>query len=345
MVVPIQQPVQQKQTAAPQPQQQNRLTGTQRVGNMDVAFAPDTPMASRQAFMADPVKPEGQIAQYNRNAMAEADRQEYNRSKEQGQGQDLFTPENSPNMGWKERTALNEQKLRNQGGMDEARLSSDTTYGTTRLNNENQLENTRLTGKNSLANTNMQGNQNLALEAVQGRNTMANTRLTGEIDSEQAREQRAAEAQAANRLLHGEMLKEGKITGGEANRLNIAQGDSAPDYNGIRIEPETADRGNQYDYVAPEYDTAGKEVIKPGGAFDKRAGRLIPFGQEPAVDQQQPATLQLPPERMRVYDQHRQSLEAVKDSPEAVRNRLEAIFLSDPDLYDALLLQLSNDGW
>jgi len=98
------------------PPEQANPDGVQRVGNMDVTFAPETTAAQKQAFLTDPVKPEGQMIQYNNRALAEADRQEFNRNKEQNGMPELLTRENAPDMGWKSRQAINNQDSRDGAG-------------------------------------------------------------------------------------------------------------------------------------------------------------------------------------------------------------------------------------
>jgi len=151
--------------------------GTQRVGNMDVTFAPETTAEQRQAFLTNPVKPEGQMIQYNNRALAEADRQEVLQSKKQAQGPQLYTLENSPDMGWRERKDYNERLLGNQGNLENTRISGQQNLELEGARSENDLSNSRLLGEDTRNSAQMRSaNMETSLKQMeidQAKNVMA----------------------------------------------------------------------------------------------------------------------------------------------------------------------------
>ena len=118
---------------------QARTGGIRRVGNMDVQFAPGTDAAAQSRFLENPVRPTAQINRFNASrgldagqgirAAQNADRI-LDRPPQGGPGPTLLTRENSPGMGWKQRSKLNEQLLANEQSGQNARLQSETSFGT-----------------------------------------------------------------------------------------------------------------------------------------------------------------------------------------------------------------------
>ena len=121
------------------PLQSVRPGGIRRVGNMDVQFAPGTDAAAQSRFLENPVRPTAQINRFNASrgldagqgirAAQNADRI-LDRPPQGGPGPTLLTRENSPGMGWKQRSKLNEQLLANEQSGQNARLQSETSFGT-----------------------------------------------------------------------------------------------------------------------------------------------------------------------------------------------------------------------
>ena len=116
-------------------------------GNLDITFDPSVDQAAQQRFLENPVRPTAQI-----------DRFEARRGMDDGQGQraaqnadrvlglnknvmadgDLFTKENSPGMGWKERKEMNQQLLANRQSGQNAQLQAGTTLSTSAAENQNR---------------------------------------------------------------------------------------------------------------------------------------------------------------------------------------------------------------
>lgn len=88
--------------------------GALKVGNMDVGFSVSTSPEAKQAFMQNPVRPTAQIDRFAARQQAEVRPAYDDRPRAQAlRAPELLTRENSPGMGWKQRTALNEQMLKN----------------------------------------------------------------------------------------------------------------------------------------------------------------------------------------------------------------------------------------
>ena len=85
-----------------------RYNGAQQVGNMDVTFDKSVPLGARRAFMAQPVAPTGQMAQYEKYM---------NTPRGQNFGVQKIDNTPPPPMGWRERLALKEAELRNENNI------------------------------------------------------------------------------------------------------------------------------------------------------------------------------------------------------------------------------------
>ena len=280
------------------------LDGTLRTGvddTMDVTFDEDTPLAARQAFMTDPLKPVAQMAQYDRRAQAAADQADFTQRRllsgvdQQSQGSQqseprLLTKENSKGMGWKSRLAANNQIMENWRQQQQ----NNTQLEVSRAGNANQLENTRLSGtisgQNQLASQGLQNTgqlENTRLSGtIDGQNRLANTALSnqgriqeidraGEIDTQQITQQGDIAAQAETRRLAGDAVLKGADPAAVQKGIMNTQGGATPDVTGIDIPQST--EAESYTYHAPQLDATGNIIPGTGGFAGKREPRLIPL--------------------------------------------------------------------
>ncbi len=319
-----------------------KMNGTMRAGQggtMDVTFDQSTPQAARQAFMTDPVKPVGQMAQYDRTVQAEADRQE---AAKKTAGPELLTPENST-MGWKSRLAANDQIMANwrQQQQDQTQLT------VAREGNDNQLENTRLSGtisgQNQLATQGLQNSGQLNNTALSTKGRLAEIDRTGAIDTQQIAQQGDIAAQAETRRLAADAILKGADPAAVQKGIMNTQGGATPDVTGIDIPQAT--EAESYTYHAPQQYASGNVIQGTGGFAAKRTPRLIPLdAAEPGqpmpqeIQEAQPGGVVATPEqalgndpvRVQQFNTHLQKLKALR-TPEEAGAYLDS--LQQPDQY------------
>jgi len=248
------------------------LNGTMRAGvggTMDVTFDESTPLAARKALMANPVEPKGQIIQYNNRALAEADRQTAKQALMSSP--QMLTKENST-MGWKERLALNEQTLRNKGGMDQAKLGSETSYGTTRMNNQNQIENTLLSGQNQLAETGLRNSGQLDNTRLQnsGNIEQVDRAAAGDLQRDKAKAELDSQTETQKRAYD---LLAGGVPAETVQRLMNTQPGQTPDLAGIEVPQNTEPKVGRY-RDRPIFDAQGTQIGTE--AYDTATGEASP---------------------------------------------------------------------
>lgn len=290
------------------------LNGTMRAGvggTMDVTFDESTPLAARKALMANPVEPKGQIIQYNNRALAEADRQTAKQALMSSP--QMLTKENST-MGWKERLALNEQTLRNQGGMDQARLGSETSYGTTRMNNQNQIENTLLSGQNQLAETGLRNSGQLDNTRLQnsGNIEQIDRTATGDLQRDKAKAELDSQAEAQKRAY--DLLASG-VPAEPVQRLMNTQPGQTPNLNGIEVPQNTEPKVGRY-RDRPIFDANGEQVGTR--TLDTATGGDGPDGYEPHPQE---------------YDSWQALIKETEKNPEARVTLLKRLRRENPELY------------
>jgi hypothetical protein len=244
---------------------------------MDVTFDADVPLAARQAFMKDPVKPEGQIIQYNNRQIAEADRQEFNRSKLMATPE-LLTRENSPEVGWQERNTLNERNLINANELEKERMRGANNVETTLMSGENQLANTSLNNSGNLDNTRLQNSGQLANTSLNNEGEIAKVdRLAGHTAAQglqTADQTRQAETQKRAYDLLDKGVPPETIQG-----LMNTQPGQTPDVSGVQVPQNTEPKVGRYKdrpIFNPDGDQVGTRTFDTATGQDSSAGEYQP---------------------------------------------------------------------
>jgi len=116
----------------------------------------------------------------------------------------LFTRENSPGMGWKQRTQLNRQVLANQASAasDAAGIEKE------RMGVEGTLENTKLSGENTLANTELTGRFGIEEAGMDNATEMQKAKMSEAVANRNADiEERSVDSQIEERRFGMEVDK------------------------------------------------------------------------------------------------------------------------------------------
>ena len=148
------------------------LSNRQSAGNLDITFDKGTDQGSIRRFMENPVRPTTQIDRYNAQqgrvgpsqgqiAAMNAGQVLRGAGQQQG-GTQMLTRQNSPGMGWHQRTRLNEQILANQQSGKNAELQANTMFSTNAADNSTRMATARMgettaREKNDIDRENMRG--------------------------------------------------------------------------------------------------------------------------------------------------------------------------------------------
>lgn len=141
----------------------------QRIGNLDVQFAPGTSQEEQSAFSRQPVRPTAGIDRYQQR-MALDNRQGQLASINAGNIVGKMPPPDSApgkKVGWKERMTLQQEAMNNQTRLAEAEMNNQAQLQRERMGNDTQLTTAGMTAREAAARTEVDRQQLAAQKPVQ----------------------------------------------------------------------------------------------------------------------------------------------------------------------------------